>query len=210
MDDPNYETLPHDELLNLADTDSMAAEEFFYRYQYSDDPALKTEVHSILKSLAEDFELTGFWLNWYAALRDSADPRERADTEDWKRKSLDDGGFDNVALMFYDVIDADELPADELLEMSKDDLLVAKAFYNRFRNSNNPKIKIEARSTLKALAEGGMIGYWPEWFCTLRDSDDMDERAEAEYWRQKIIKEDAWDKEVLIAYGIVEDNESVR
>jgi len=55
-----------------------------------------------------------------------------------------------------------------------------------------------------------MIGYWPEWFCTLRDSDDMDERAEAEYWRQKIIKEDAWDKEVLIAYGIVEDNESVR
>jgi len=30
MDDPNYETLPHDELLNLADTDSMAAEEFFY------------------------------------------------------------------------------------------------------------------------------------------------------------------------------------
>lgn len=210
MDDPNYETLPHDELLKLADTDSMAAAEFFYRYQYSDDPALKTEVHSILKSLAEDFELTGFWLDWYAALRDSADPRERVDAEVWKRKILDDGGFDTVALLFYGVIDADELPDDELLEMPKDDLLVAKAFYNRFRNSDNPKIKIEVRTTLKALAEGGMIGYWPEWFCTLRDSDDMDERAEAEYWRQRIIKEDAWDKEVLIAYGIVEDNESVR
>lgn len=210
MDDPNYENMTHDELLKLADSDSMAAAEFFYRYQYCDDPVLEAEVHSILKSLAEDFEIMGFWLEWYAALRDSDDPHERADAEIWKRKILDDGGFDNAALMFYGIIDADELPDDELLEMPKDDLLAAKAFYNRFRNSDNPKIKIEVRSALKALAEGGMTDYWLEWFYALRSSDNLDERQMSEEWRRKIVKEGAWEKEVLVAYGIVEDNEAVR
>ena len=95
------------------------------------------------------------------------------------------------------------------VEMPKDDLLVAKAFYNRFRNSDNSKIKIEVRSALKTLAEEGMICYWPEWFCALRDSSNPGEQLAAEEWRQKIIQEKGWDKEVLQFYGIDGDNETV-
>ena len=112
--------------------------------------------------------------------------------------------------MSYGVIDADELSDGELLEMPKDDFLIAKAFYNRFRNSDNPRIKIEVRSALKALAEGGMIDYWLEWFDALRSSNNLDERQKAEEWRRKIVKEGAWDQETLVAYGIVECNEAVR
>jgi hypothetical protein len=75
-DEPDYNKVSHDELLALAENDSGAAQEFFYRYRYSDDPVLKKEVREVLRSLAEDFEHSGFWPDWYAILRDSNDPKE--------------------------------------------------------------------------------------------------------------------------------------
>ncbi len=56
-DEPDYSKVSHDELLALAKNDSVAAQEFFNRYQYSDDPVLKTEVREVLRSLAEDLNI---------------------------------------------------------------------------------------------------------------------------------------------------------
>ena len=209
LNEDDYNKMPHDELLSLADSDRLAAEAFYYRYQYADDPKLKAEVRGILKSLAEDFEAMGFWLDWYKELDMSEDPKEREEAEIWRQRIIQDGGFDNEYLLATGIIEANELPYDEVLKLSRDNLLCAEAFYDQFKTSPDPKIKADVRSALKTLAEEGMIAYWPQWFCALRDSDDPAERLEAEEWRRKIIQEGAWDKEVLQFYGIDEDNESV-
>ena len=77
----------------------MAA--FYYRYQYDDDPVIKAEVRTMLKELADNVG-TGFWpLEWYAALRDSDDPKERKKAEVLKQQILEDGSFDKELLQFY-------------------------------------------------------------------------------------------------------------
>ena len=80
-DEPDYSKVSHAELLALAEKDSLAAQEFFHRYRYSDDPVLKTEVREVLRSLAEDFDHSGFWPDWYATLCDSNDPKEQCEAQ---------------------------------------------------------------------------------------------------------------------------------
>lgn len=48
----DYEKMPHDLLLSLADRDRLAAEEFYYRYHHDDNLTLQAEARKVLKSLA--------------------------------------------------------------------------------------------------------------------------------------------------------------
>lgn len=106
FDEPDCEHLSHDELWGLAQEDVRAMAAFYYRYQYEDDPSIKSEVRSILKSLAENVE-NGFWpVEWYVALRDSDDPEEQKEAEIWKRKILEDGSCDKDVLVSYGLADA--------------------------------------------------------------------------------------------------------
>ena len=205
----DYEKMSQDQLLALVANDQLAAEEFYYRYHYSNDPVLEAEAHKALKLLAEEYEATSFWLDWYVELRDSDDPKERADAEAWRQKILDENCFDKMALVHYDIIQPDEVSHDELLALAQGDMAIAMKFYNRFKYDDNPEIKAEVRSILKTLAEDGVWGFWPEWYRELRSSDNPNDQIEAEKWRQKILEEGAWDKEVLSAYGLIEDGETV-
>ena len=207
--DENYEKMSQDQLLALVTNDQLAAEEFYYRYHYSNDPVLESEARKVLKLLAEEYEATSFWLDWYVELRDSDDPKERADAEAWRQKILDENCFDKMALVHYDIIQLDEVSHDELLALAQGDMAIAMKFYNHFKNDDNPAIKAEVRSILKTLAEDGVWGFWPEWYRELRSSDKPNDQIEAEKWRQKILEEGAWDKEIMSAYGLIEDGETV-
>ena len=207
-DDEDYEKMSPDQLLALAADDQLAAEAFYYQYHISDNPVLEAKARKVLKSLAEDYEATSFWLDWYLELRDSDDPKEQADAEAWRQKILDENCFDKMVLVHYDIIQPEELPYDELLELAREDTAIAMKFYNLFKHDDNPAIKAEVRSILKTLAEDGIWGFWPEWYRELRSSDNPDDQMEAEKWRQKILDEGAWDKEVLMAYGLLEDGEA--
>lgn len=208
-EDSDYDKMSHDELLALADTDSLAAEAFYYRYQYSDDPVLKAEVHGVLRSLAEEFEHSGFWPDWYAALRDSGNPKEQREAEGWRKRILDEGVFDKAALIAFGVLDAEDLSHDELLAIAGDNMATAAAFFYRYRHSHDPAIKAEVHAVLKLLAvDFGLMGFWLPWYVELRDSDNPSERQEAEVWKAKIIAENLYDKEVLIAYNLVDDSKT--
>lgn len=102
-DEIDYERLSHDELLKRADWDLPAAEAFWYRYHYDADPVISAEVRRVLKSIAEDWDATSFWPDWYVALRDSDDPKERAEAPKWKRKILEYGGTDDEFLKLYGI-----------------------------------------------------------------------------------------------------------
>ena len=202
-DEPDYSKVSHDELLALAEKDSLAAQEFFYRYQYSDDPVLKTEVREVLRSLAEDFEHSGFWPDWYATLRDSNDSKAQREAEIWRTKILDSGVFDNATLIAYGVLDAEDLSHDELFAAAGQNLPSARAFYHRYRHSYDPAIKAEVHAILKSLAvDFGCMGFWPDWYVALRDSDDPKERRESEVWKQKILNDGLFDDDVFIYYGL--------
>ncbi len=202
-DEPDYSKVSHDELLALAKNDSVAAQEFFYRYQYSDDPVLKTEVREVLRSLAEDFENSGFWPDWYTILRDSNDPKEQREAGIWRKKILDAGVFDNAALIAYGVLDAEYVSHDELLAAAGQNLASARAFYHRYRHSDDPAIRAEVHAILKSLAvDFGCMGFWPDWYVALRDSDDPRERCESEVWKQKILNDSLFDDDVLIYSGL--------
>ena len=202
-DEPDYSKMSHDELLALAKNDSVAAQEFFYRYQYSDDPVLKTEVRKVLRSLAEDFEHSSFWPGWYATLHDSNDPKEQREAEIWRKKILDTGVFDNAALIACGVLDAEDVSHDELHVAAGQNLASARAFYHRYRHSDDPAIKAEVHAILKSLAvDFGCMGFWPDWYVALRDSDDPREWCESEVWKQKILNDSLFDDDVLIYYGL--------
>ena len=108
FDESNCDDLSHDELWGLAQEDVRAMAAFYYRYQYDDDPSIKAEVRTILKELAEDVG-TGAWpVQWYATLRDSDDPEERKEAEEWKRKILEEECCDREMLLWYGLIDDDD------------------------------------------------------------------------------------------------------
>lgn len=203
IDEPDYSKVSHDELLALAAKDSVAAQEFFYRYQYSDVPVLKTEVREVLRSLVEDFEHSSFWPDWYATLRDSNDPKEQRKAEIWRKKILDASVFDNSALIACGVLDAEDISHDELFAAAGQNLASARAFYHRYRHSEDPAVKAEVHSILKSLAvDFGCIGFWIDWYVALRNSDDPAERCESEAWKQKILNDGGFIDEVLISYGL--------
>jgi hypothetical protein len=104
----DYEKMPHDQLLALADRDRLAAEEFYYRYHHDDDLALQAEARKVLKSLAEDFEAMSFWADWYNELILSGDPKERDEAEVWRQKIIREGGYAREDLIALRIIDEDE------------------------------------------------------------------------------------------------------
>lgn len=105
-DEIDYENLSHDELLKCADWDRMAAEAFYYRYRYENDPPLASEAHRILKSLAEEWDAMSFWPDWFVALRDSDEPGEREEAPKWRQKILDSvADFDQELLAHYGIIE---------------------------------------------------------------------------------------------------------
>ena len=202
-DELDYSKVSHDELLALAAKDSVAAQEFFYRYQYSDYPVLKTEVLEVLRSLAEDFEHSGFWPDWYATLLDSNDSKEQREAEIWRKKILDAGVFDNAALIACGVLDAEDISHDELFAAAGQNLASARAFYHRYRHSEDPVIKAEVHSVLKSLAvDSGCIGFWLDWYVALRDSDNPQDHRQAEVWKRKILNDGGFIDEVLISHGL--------
>lgn len=111
-DEEDYEKMPHDQLLALADRDRLAAEEFYYRYHNDDAPVLQAEARKILKSLAEDFDARSFWADWYNELLRSDDSMERDEAEAWRQKIIHEGAYGREDLIALRIIDED----DEYLE----------------------------------------------------------------------------------------------
>ncbi len=104
----DYEKMPHDQLLSLAANDRLAAEEFYYRYHFADDPILQAEARKVLKSLAEDFDARSFWADWYNELFLSDDPKEREESETWKQKIIREGAHGREDLIAMRIIDEDD------------------------------------------------------------------------------------------------------
>ena len=107
-DEDDYEMMPHDRLLALADRDRLAAEAFYYRYQHDDDPVLQADAHKVLKFLAEEFEARSFWADWYNELLLSDDPKERDSAEAWRQKIINEGVYGREDLIALRIIDEDE------------------------------------------------------------------------------------------------------
>ena len=108
----DYEKLPHDQLLELADCDRLAAETYYSLYHDSADPVRKAEAHKILRSLAVDFEARSFWADWYYELLFSTDPKERDEAEQWRQKIIREGVFGHEDLIAMRII----APDDEYVE----------------------------------------------------------------------------------------------
>lgn len=104
----DYEKMPHDQLLSLADRDRLAAEEFYYRYHNDDNPALQVEARRVLKSLAEDFDARSFWADWYNELLRSDDLKERNEAEAWRQKIIHEGAYGRENLIALRIIDEDD------------------------------------------------------------------------------------------------------
>ena len=103
-----YEKMPHDQLLALADRDRLAAEEFYYRYHNDDDPTLQAEARRVLKSLAEDFDARSFWADWYNELLLSEYPKARDEAEAWREKIIHEGAYGREDMIALRIIDEDE------------------------------------------------------------------------------------------------------
>ncbi|MBP5543786.1 MAG: hypothetical protein ILM98_06910 [Kiritimatiellae bacterium] len=98
--------------------------------------------------------------------------------------------------------DCEYLSHDELWGLAQEDVRAMAAFYYRYQYDDNPVIKAEVRAILKELAENVGTGFWPvEWYATLRDSDDPEERKEAEVLKRQILEDGSFDKELLQSYG---------
>ena len=107
-DEDEYKKMSQEQLLALAARDQLAAEEFYYRYHYSNDPVLEAEARKVLKSLAEDFEARGFWADWYNELLLSDDPKERDSAEAWRQKIIHKGVYGREELIAMHILDEDE------------------------------------------------------------------------------------------------------
>ena len=105
--------------------------------------------------------------------------------------------------MDYDELDYDKMSHDELLVLAEKDIFAMQEFYYRYQYDRDPDIKAEARKILQELAEDeDIMGFWPDWYATLRDSDDPQDQRQAEVWKQKILDDGGFDDEVLIFYGL--------
>lgn len=108
----------------------------------------------------------------------------------------------------FDELNCEHLSHDELWGLAQEDVRAMAAFYYRYQHEDDPVIKAEVRAILKSLAENVENGFWPvEWYVTLRDSNDPKERKEAETWKRKILEDDCCDRETLLCYGLIVDNE---
>ncbi len=110
----DYEKMPHDQLLTLADRDRLAAEEFYYRYHHDDNLTLQAEARKVLKSLAEEFDARSFWADWYNELLLSDDPKERDEAEAWRQKIIREGVYDREDLITMRIIDEDEAYVEKI------------------------------------------------------------------------------------------------
>ena len=113
-DEDDYEMMPHDRLLALADGDRLAAESFYCRYRNDDDPVLQAEARKVLKSLAEDFEARSFWADWYNELLFSNDPEEVAVAEEWRQKIIHEGVYGMEDLIALRIIEENDEYVDRL------------------------------------------------------------------------------------------------
>ena len=113
-DEDDYEKMPHDQLLALADRDRLAAETFYCRYHFADDPVLQAEARKVLKSLAEEFEARGFWADWYNELLLSDDSKERDEAEAWRQKIIHEGVYGREDLIAMRIIDEDEAYVEKI------------------------------------------------------------------------------------------------